>query len=477
MDLKVEAIFNNPNPTNVTFHDMKKFDLVNPVIGKLDTQVKASKLTDYEVTKKILMQGEIDALQQRLEKLKYGVKKDDDDDNTPGSGGEGGPGTPEPGPPKAPQQEMEEITRRLDNLHGNTQEVSSYNTLGQNSRIIAQKNNQKFVGQQINQRQREISKIPKGIVNKRKSSLKFNFPDTPARTPQDDNDYWRDVEQNWVATSAPISGPPSPSPAPAPTSLFDYDRDFTPLSKFVPQPPEPREASFLYLEGSLSPLRNRLPNIAPLPSRPSADNFSTAITKMTDESNNTISITPKKPVVEPIGQRQLFEQLQQFFSDVDQTIKKESETFKERSRDLDEIIEKLGKSSESDESFDEVIFEFEFFTGGRNSKFDSFVKRFGLTNENLEFVDFLQLDHCKKIMQSNDLKIHIETGNIYYNDTDTNESIFEFMKNQRNSSKGLINTDLKFDGTFKNYFQWILNEFEAQEKLDTIFLHFKIQNI
>ena len=112
-----------------------------------------------------------------------------------------------------------------------------------------------------------------------------------------------------------------------------------------------------------------------------------------------------------------------------------------------------------------------------NLKFDSFVKRFGLTNENLEFADFLRLDHFKEIMQSNDLKIHIETGNIYYNDTDTNESIFEFMKNQQNSSKGLINTDLKFDGTFKNYFQWILNEFQAQEKLDTIFLHFKIQNI
>ena len=38
------------------------------------------------------------------------------------------------------------------------------------------------------------------------------------------------------------------------------------------------------------------------------------------------------------------------------------------------------------------------------------------------------------------------------------------MKNQQNNSKGLINTDLKFDGTYKNYFQWILNEFEAQEK-------------
>ena len=52
LDLKDETIFRNPNPVNVTFHDMKKFDQVNPVIGKLATQVKASKLTDYKLTKK-----------------------------------------------------------------------------------------------------------------------------------------------------------------------------------------------------------------------------------------------------------------------------------------------------------------------------------------------------------------------------------------------------------------------------------------
>ena len=113
--------------------------------------------------------------------------------------------------------------------------------------------------------------------------------------------------------------------------------------------------------------------------------------------------------------------------------------------------------------------EFEFFTGGPNSKFDSFVKIYGLTNENLEFVDFLQSDYCKEILQ-----IHIKTGNIYFNDTDTNESIFDFMKNQENTSKGLINTDLKFDGTYKNYFQWILNEFEAQEKTKYDFFSFQI---
>ena len=73
LDLKDESIFRNPNQINVTFHDMKKFDLVNPVIGKLATQVRASKLTDYELPKKILNQGEIYKLQLRLDALKYGI--------------------------------------------------------------------------------------------------------------------------------------------------------------------------------------------------------------------------------------------------------------------------------------------------------------------------------------------------------------------------------------------------------------------
>ena len=80
LDRKDEAIFRIPNPINVTFHDMKKFDLVNPVIGKLAAQVRASKLTDYELTKKILEQGEIDKLQLRLDALKTGANENDDDE-------------------------------------------------------------------------------------------------------------------------------------------------------------------------------------------------------------------------------------------------------------------------------------------------------------------------------------------------------------------------------------------------------------
>ena len=90
----------------------------------------------------------------------------------------------------------------------------------------------------------------------------------------------------------------------------------------MPEAPEPKEISFLYPEGSVSPLRNKLPNIAPLPSRPSIDNFSRPITEIIDQKDNIISIKPKKPVLEPIGQIQLIEQLQGIFPNVDQTIRK-----------------------------------------------------------------------------------------------------------------------------------------------------------
>ena len=127
LDLKDHAIFCNPNPINVTFHDMKKFDLVNPVIGKLATQIKASKLTDYQLTKNLLEQGKVEKLQLRLDTLKYVVNKEDEENKgSEGSGGgRGDDGTPDPGPPptRNSQQEMEDIIRRLDILWGNTPDV------------------------------------------------------------------------------------------------------------------------------------------------------------------------------------------------------------------------------------------------------------------------------------------------------------------------------------------------------------------
>ena len=78
---------------------------------------------------------------------------------------------------------------------------------------------------------------------------------------------------------------------------------------------------------------------------------------------------------------------------------------KEKIDDLDKIIEKV--SNIGDDQDEQKIFEFEFFTGGYNHKFNSFVRSKGLSTEIQEFVDYLQWDLCKKILENNNLKIFI----------------------------------------------------------------------
>ena len=90
---------------------------------------------------------------------------------------------------------------------------------------------------------------------------------------------------------------------------------------FFPETPNtPRETSFLFPE-SLSPLRNRLPNIAPLPSRPSIDNFARPLTRIIDDKTNTIEFTPKKPTPD-INEKNLSGQIQEIFPNVNEVKKK-----------------------------------------------------------------------------------------------------------------------------------------------------------
>ena len=138
--------------------------------------------------------------------------------------------------------------------------------------------------------------------------MNFNFPETPPYTPPRDS-FLRYLQ-------------PTSSSTPNQDNFLRY---LHPSSHFI-KPQEPRETSFLFSDGtkpeSLSPLRNKLKNIAPLPSRPTIDNFARPITQMTDEKNNTIAITPKRPVPK-IEETNLSEQLQSIFPDADQTIKQE----------------------------------------------------------------------------------------------------------------------------------------------------------
>ena len=107
LDLKNAGIFQNPNPLELNYRDVEKFDLQNAIIGKLATQVKASKLTEDQLTKRILMQDQISNIKNRLEELGKPINvNDNSDDETgaPGGGGVGGKGND--GTPPRPLVEM-----------------------------------------------------------------------------------------------------------------------------------------------------------------------------------------------------------------------------------------------------------------------------------------------------------------------------------------------------------------------------------
>ena len=66
-------------------------------------------------------------------------------------------------------------------------------------------------------------------------------------------------------------------------------------------------------------------------------------------------------------------------------------------------------------------------------------------------------------MVQNKLKIHVESGNIFHNNIDTNESIYSFFQQQEDSSKAFINFDFIFGYSYCDYFEWLINKFKAKQ--------------
>ena len=99
------------------------------------------------------------------------------------------------------------------------------------------------------------------------------------------------------------------------------------------------------------------------------------------------------------------------------------------SEDLTKILTRIGE--------DDTLLEFEIFTGEKNKNFDGIIRGIGPSSNNLDFLDFLQSDQFKQILVNNKLKIHIETGNIYYDDQDTNKSILDFSLTSKIQLQGL----------------------------------------
>ena len=109
-----------------------------------------------------------------------------------------------------------------------------------------------------------------------------------------------------------------------------------------------------------------------------------------------------------------------------------------------------------DTTKDELPPQLDFFTGGKNKKFATRARGVGLSSNSNDFVDFLQGVTCSELMKKNKLKIHIDTGHIYYDNTDTNESIYGFLLAQEDNTKKFINFEFIYSGSYEQYFNYLL---------------------
>ena len=58
------------------------------------------------------------------------------------------------------------------------------------------------------------------------------------------------------------------------------------------------------------------------------------------------------------------------------------------------------------------------------------MKLVDLSPDSIEFLNFLQSSFRQEVLAENTLKIHIESRNIFFNNLDTNESIYGVLQQQ-----------------------------------------------
>ena len=72
------------------------------------------------------------------------------------------------------------------------------------------------------------------------------------------------------------------------------------------------------------------------------------------------------------------------------------------------------------------------------------------------------------------LSIHIETGNIFYNNYNTNEAIDSFLLNQQDETKQAIHATLTYKDSFSNYLKYFLDDVDNETVENSTFLRTKI---
>ena len=78
-----------------------------------------------------------------------------------------------------------------------------------------------------------------------------------------------------------------------------------------------------------------------------------------------------------------------------------------------------------------------------------------MNKDNKNFIDFLSSDAGSQIPRENKLSIHIETGNICYENDNKNESVYDFLLWQQDETKKILHATLTCKNSFSNFLGYL----------------------
>ena len=86
----------------------------------------------------------------------------------------------------------------------------------------------------------------------------------------------------------------------------------------------------------------------------------------------------------------------------------------------------------------------------------------GVDEDGLEFLSYLQTDYCGELMRENKMKIHIETSNLFFDNENLNEIIYDFFLAQVDPTKKLMPIEFEISDNYQNYVMEYFNAIKSK---------------
>ena len=104
------------------------------------------------------------------------------------------------------------------------------------------------------------------------------------------------------------------------------------------------------------------------------------------------------------------------------------------------------------------------YYGGDSEQFNNALEFIGLSPINREFGAFLMFDLGCKIMTQNKLTIHVDSGDIFYDNHNTGENFYSFLLSQQNDEAAYVPKKFSYRDSFESYISSFLQSFSIDDQ-------------